>query len=222
MDTASALLGKNVETPNGELVGSVYDFVIDAHSGRVVFVLVATGGFAGMGMKLKAVPPGALSQATAKRDTLALNLEPHRWAEAPVVSKSHLDELKDPVREQAIYQYYQQVRLPPTGHSDGNAPLIKGSNNLVGTELRLARSLIGQSVMNNRNRELGHVADLTVDLNHPASTRAIFRPVSTNGSIALPISAFTISGSSLLLNCVCEPAEDSLWAGTNPSFETNL
>lgn len=214
MDTASALLGKNVEAPNGEVVGSIYDLVIDAHSGRIMFVLVATGGFAGLGTKLKAVPPSALSQVTAKRDTVALNLDFHRWAKAPTVNKSRLDELNDPAHEQAIYQYYQQVHLPPTGHTDGNAALTGSSNDTTKVELRLARNLIGQSVVNKHNQELGRVSDLTVDLSHPFSTRAIFKPLSTNGSVALPMSAFTINGAggSLLLNSVREQSDDALWA----------
>lgn len=85
--------------------------------------LIGSGGFAGLGVKLKAVPPGALSEATAKRDTLALDLNSQRWAKAPVIDIKHLAELENPATEQAIYKFYSQPQLPPTGRGTGNAAL---------------------------------------------------------------------------------------------------
>src|SRR5690348_17270259 len=70
VDTSSRagdLIGKRVESVRGETLGVVTDLVIDTRSGRLEYVIIASGGFAGIGRQQKPVPPGALSAATVKR-----------------------------------------------------------------------------------------------------------------------------------------------------------
>ena len=191
--TAKALRGKPVEDRIGEDLGRVNDFVIDSRSGRIVFVLLTSGGFAGMGARLKPVPPAALSQATAKRNVLALALEPGRWQNAPTIDKSRLGAWDNPASMRAIYEYYGQPFLSPTGRDDPK----EGAG-----RLKLASDLVGQTVVNHRNEELGRVSDLTVDLANPTNTRAIFEEDGAGSRFAVPINVFTIhgEGNSLILN----------------------
>jgi sporulation protein YlmC with PRC-barrel domain len=63
---ASDLADLDVRNAQGETVGSVHDLVIDVETGKVRYVAVAYGGFAGLGDKLFAIP---LKQFKVKKDT---------------------------------------------------------------------------------------------------------------------------------------------------------
>src|SRR3954452_6637449 len=54
---ASDLIGKTVQSKNGEKLGTINDFVIDKQSGRLDFAIISTGGLAGVGAVSKVVPP---------------------------------------------------------------------------------------------------------------------------------------------------------------------
>lgn len=53
---ASRVLRQNVYNPNGDMVGSIDDLIIDPHSGQIQQVVIGVGGFLGIGEKRVAVP----------------------------------------------------------------------------------------------------------------------------------------------------------------------
>lgn len=53
---ASDLMDLDVRNSDGASVGSVHDLVIDVETGKIRYVAVAYGGFAGLGDKLFAIP----------------------------------------------------------------------------------------------------------------------------------------------------------------------
>ena len=57
---ASDVIGMTVKNYQDEKLGKVEDLGVDVESGRIVQVVVATGGFIGIGDSLRAVPPGRL------------------------------------------------------------------------------------------------------------------------------------------------------------------
>jgi predicted regulator of Ras-like GTPase activity (Roadblock/LC7/MglB family) len=57
---ASEVIGMTVNSLQNEKLGKVSDLAVDVESGRIVLVIISTGGFLGMGDTLTAVPPGAL------------------------------------------------------------------------------------------------------------------------------------------------------------------
>lgn len=57
---ATTLKGMTVKNVLDETLGQVVDVVLDVESGRIVAVIMATGGFLGTGDELSAVPPTAL------------------------------------------------------------------------------------------------------------------------------------------------------------------
>ncbi len=57
---ASELIGMTVNNYQDEKFGKVEDLAVDVESGRIVQVILSTGGFLGIGDSLTAVPPGAL------------------------------------------------------------------------------------------------------------------------------------------------------------------
>ncbi|MEW6250383.1 MAG: PRC-barrel domain-containing protein, partial [Planctomycetota bacterium] len=53
---ASELIGKQARTGSGQDVGEIEELVFDTNRGRVLFAIVAQGGFLGIGDRLSAVP----------------------------------------------------------------------------------------------------------------------------------------------------------------------
>jgi hypothetical protein len=70
---ASKLMGTSVKNLQDEKLGNVENILVDLPSGRIVAVIVSSGGFLGMGDELSAVPPTAL-RFTTDRDTLQLDV----------------------------------------------------------------------------------------------------------------------------------------------------
>ena len=58
---ASQIAGMDVHNREGKTLGTVYDIVIDAHTGRVRYAALSYGGFMGFGDTLVAVPWGAFT-----------------------------------------------------------------------------------------------------------------------------------------------------------------
>lgn len=95
---ASELIGMDVKTYQDEKLGTVEDLAIDLESGRIVQVIMSSGGVLGIGSSLKAVPPGALHHDTAKKVVhlsadkaqleSAAKFDMDKWAESS--SSTHL------------------------------------------------------------------------------------------------------------------------------------
>ena len=57
---ASEVIGQNVKNAEGETIGEVEDLLVDMKSGEIQAVVVAAGGFLGIGDELTAVPVSSL------------------------------------------------------------------------------------------------------------------------------------------------------------------
>jgi hypothetical protein len=86
-----------------EYLGRVRDFVIDTN-GRVTFVVLAHGGFFGIGEKRVAVPFSALSYDIEK-GYLVLDISRDKFESTPAFEKANL---KDGKWAEDIYQYFGQ------------------------------------------------------------------------------------------------------------------
>jgi sporulation protein YlmC with PRC-barrel domain len=194
--------GNAVENKNGEELGSLKDIVIDTESGRVVYVIVSTGGFAGFGTRLKDVPPIAFSAATSKRDTLALDISPSHWKSAPNFANSQLASLGTPAQMRRIYQFYRQP-LPSLSEKDpGPAPALMpaGRSSEKPVHLQLASRLAGEHIVDPQGHDLGKISDVLVDLANPRTSFVLVKPGSfvtdsdsqiTDELFAISFSAFT-------------------------------
>ena len=79
---ATDIIGMTVKNYQNEKLGKVKDLAVDVESGRIVQVILSTGGFLGMGNTLNAVPPGALRHDAAD-NVLHLNASKANLAAAP-------------------------------------------------------------------------------------------------------------------------------------------
>jgi sporulation protein YlmC with PRC-barrel domain len=172
---ARALLGMDIEDNDGRQMGKLRDLAFNARDGKVLYAIVASGGLLGVRTKLRAIPPGVLSAATAKRNTLAFHATTERWQEAPTFKASDIASLARPERVREIYRHFGKRppdmkghALTPTGDT-GKAPVASKS-----IELILASDIVGTSVFDLDHIKVGTVLDLLVSFDEKHSAFVIF------------------------------------------------
>jgi hypothetical protein len=79
---ASKLMGTSVRNLQDEKLGKVENLLVDLASGRIVALVVSSGGFLGMGNELSPVPPTAL-RFTTEGDALQLDASKEVLSNAP-------------------------------------------------------------------------------------------------------------------------------------------
>jgi hyperosmotically inducible periplasmic protein len=103
---ASKLMGKPVNNLQGEKLGKVENMLLDLPSGRIVAIVVSSGGFLGMGDELSAVPPTALRFST-DRDTLQLDASKEMLTKAPHFKANQWPDFAQPIYADGIYRSYR-------------------------------------------------------------------------------------------------------------------
>ena len=103
--SADTLAGDSVFNSDGESLGKIEDFMLDVESGRIRYAVLSFGGVLGIGNKLFAVPPEALTVDT-QRKCLVLDVEKGRLENAPGFDKDNWPNFADPTLGREIYGYY--------------------------------------------------------------------------------------------------------------------
>jgi len=182
-DRLRRLLGMMVENGNGERLATVRDFVVEPHSGQVQYAILSTAGILGLRGQMFTVPAPALSMATVKERTLALDVSNVRWKNAPRFKKRDLPLLNDRDQATRICQFYGQS--VPGSKPEGPAALLPKSS------LQFATSLLGKSVISRQDGPIGRISDLLLDLTGRRPAFAIvsageFLKQKTNFAVPLP------------------------------------
>ena len=102
---ATDIIGMTVNNYQNERLGNVEDLAVDVESGRIVQVILSTGGFPGMGNTFTAVPPGALRHDAADK-VLHLNASKAKLAAALKFDTSKWDKDTQSNRVTEVYGYY--------------------------------------------------------------------------------------------------------------------
>ena len=102
---ATDIIGMTVNNYQNERLGNVKDLAVDVESGRIVQVILSTGGFLGIGYTLTAVPPGALRLNAADK-VLHLNASKAKLAAALKFDTSKWDKDTQSNRVTEVYGYY--------------------------------------------------------------------------------------------------------------------
>jgi len=146
--STETLLGSDVKNPQGQDVGDLKQLMLDPHAGRVMYAVVAMGGFLGMGGKTVIVPWHSLEVARDGK-SLVLNVSPQMLQQAPAYDKGKAsmsvptgeprgggwgvdtpyNRLYDPAQEQTISG--QVVSIETSAPMSGMAP---GMQMLVQTD----------------------------------------------------------------------------------------
>ena len=134
---ASKLMGTSVKNLQDETLGKVENLLVDLPSGRVVAVIVSSGGFLGMGNELSAVPPTAL-RFTADRDTLQLDASKEMLSGAPHFKANQWPDFAQPSYADGVYRAYRVEPYFSTNMSteaDNMARNVRDRNNRTITPL---------------------------------------------------------------------------------------
>jgi sporulation protein YlmC with PRC-barrel domain len=208
---ASDVIGMTVKNYQDEKLGKVEDLAVDVESGRIVQVILSTGGFIGIGDTLTAVPPGALHHDVAQK-VLHLDADKEKLRSAPKFEMSKWAEYSDSDHLSEVYRHYDEEpafrfiqrgdavldgqrntdgspNTVPTRKTDGtwDKDRISGESQFMIPASRLgqvqkASKLMGTSVKNLQDEKLGKVENILVDL---PSGRVVAVIVSSGGFLGM-------------------------------------
>ena len=174
---AAQLMGMKVEDSDGQKIGAIRNLIVDTRSGQLKYAVIGAGGFLGIRSTLKLAPARALSAATIKRETVALNTTLDHWNRAPSFKSAQLAALGEPARAREITDYFGQRDIRFGNASDQTLSATGGStgeqNDSQPATLKFASNLIGKRVVNPRQRPIGEVLDLLVGFGPPQPAFAI-------------------------------------------------
>ena len=92
--SALTLSGDKVRNPEGEELGRLEDFVLDLGTGRIVYAVMSFGGIMGIGTKLFAIPPSALTVGDDE-EYLVLDVDKRQLEQAPGFDKENWPDFAD-------------------------------------------------------------------------------------------------------------------------------
>jgi len=134
---ASKLMGTPVKNLQDEKLGKVENILVDLPSGRLVAVIVSSGGFLGIGDELSAIPPTAL-RFTTDRDTLQLDASKEMLSNAPHFKANQWPDLGQPSYAGGVYRAYgvqPYFATNLTAEPDNTASNVRDRNNSTLTPL---------------------------------------------------------------------------------------
>jgi sporulation protein YlmC with PRC-barrel domain len=101
----TSFCGDGVYDVAGKFLGEIEELVLDIHSGRVAYALVAVGGFLGMGRKLFAIPWSTVTvDRVYQRSVINIDLE--RLIDAPSLDGDVLPRMADPGWATEVHAYF--------------------------------------------------------------------------------------------------------------------
>lgn len=215
-EKASDLIGLEVKNYEGEKLGTVDDFAVDLETGRIVQVVLSTGGFLGLAVMMVPVPPGALHHNVANK-VIYLKSDKEKLKAAPRYGMSNWADLGQSNQVAEAYRYFGQEPYFAAVYQPALGPDPTARLGYV----QRATKLMGASVKNVQNETLGKVEQLMVDL--PAG-RVVSVVVSSGGFLgmteelsAVPPAAFQFNSEHKYLQL--DISKEAL--GNAPHFKPN-
>jgi len=186
-EKSSDIIGMEVKNYQGEKLGKVDDLALDVETGRIVQVILSTGGFVGIGDTLHAVPPGALHHDAADK-VIHLNADKETLKDAPKFEMTKWAECCESNHVVEVYRYYGERPYFIGWQVSGNTPRSnskEGEYRNHGSQLgyvQKASKLTGTTVKNLQDEKLGKVENFAVDL---SAGRIIAVIVSSGGFLGM-------------------------------------
>ena len=155
-----SVVGLEVKNHQDQKLGRVTDLALDLENGRLVEMIVSSGGFLGFGQRIVAVPYGALTFDSAG-GALRLNMDKEKFRAVPDFAMSKWAENCQSRHVAEIYRYYGQE---PYFAADGQGS--KSGNTAAEPLGYIQRSskLLRLPVNNLKNESLGRVNSFLFDL----------------------------------------------------------
>jgi sporulation protein YlmC with PRC-barrel domain len=118
------IIGSKVINVKGETLGKIENLVVDIDSGRILYVVLESGGFLGIGDKLLPVPWESLA-ALPSEGIFFLNQSKEQMEKAPAFDKNNLPDMADTHWGKGIFKHYSipmDEQRGPAGFGYGNYP----------------------------------------------------------------------------------------------------
>ena len=115
------IIGSKVINLKGEMLGKIENLVVDIDTGRIVYAVLESGGFLGIGDKLLPVPWESLA-ALPSEGIFFLNQSKEQMEKAPAFDKSNLPNMADMNWGEGIFKHYGvpgYEQWGPTGYGYG-------------------------------------------------------------------------------------------------------
>lgn len=105
---ASELIGTEINNVENKKVGTIDDLILDLPSGRVVAVIINSGGFLGLGASQNAVPPGALDFVADDSNRLKITALGDALRKSPRYKKTEATRFDEPGYTDEVYRSFEQ------------------------------------------------------------------------------------------------------------------
>jgi sporulation protein YlmC with PRC-barrel domain len=99
------IIGSKVINLKGQTLGKIENLVVDIDTGRIVYAVVESGGFLGIGDKLLPVPWESLA-ALPSEGIFFLNQSKEQMEKAPAFDRKNLPNMGDMVWGANVFKYY--------------------------------------------------------------------------------------------------------------------
>lgn len=145
LEEAGKIIGQVVVDTQNQKVGRVKELAVDWQAGRVVEILIDTGGFLTSHGRIVAIPPETLA-AMESGDGLRMTGDVDEFENAPEFDQSRW---KDTTGAAAVADVYERFHVHPYGQV---------------TTLEPSSKIVGLAIRNQHNQRLGKVETLVVKL----------------------------------------------------------
>jgi sporulation protein YlmC with PRC-barrel domain len=163
MVKASDVLGGDIKNLQDETLGEVKELALDVESGRLLYVIAIIGATAGIGGQTVALPPHLLTYDNQR--TLRVDAAKEKLKGAPAFDLSKWDEYGVTNRIPEFYGYFGREDAANPPRATGIPAETTARSEVKGGGLERASKIVGSTVENLQNQNLGKVQDLIVDLN---------------------------------------------------------
>lgn len=111
---ASKVKGTKVYSPAGDSLGSIYDVMLNKHSGHVTYAVLSFGGFLGMGEKYHPLPWNKLTY-DERQGGYVVDLDKSVLEGAPAYAASDSPDWETGRYGNTVDEYYAAFPLTPRG-----------------------------------------------------------------------------------------------------------
>jgi sporulation protein YlmC with PRC-barrel domain len=216
VEKASDLIGMGVQNYEGVKLGKVDDIAVDLETGRIVQVILSTGGFLGLSVMLVPVPPGALHQDAAMK-VLNLKADLAKLRAAPWYGMSSWANLGQSNQVAEIYRYHGQQPYFAAARQPEQGPDPTARLGYV----QRTTKIMGVSVKNVQKETLGKVENVMMDFSEGRVVAVILK---SSGSLGVgevlcpvPSAAFQFNSEQKYLQLDTSKTE----LGNTPHFKDN-
>jgi hypothetical protein len=160
VQSSISLIGMKILDADDRPLGTVKDLAIDLENGRLVEVIIASGGFLGLGQRTVAVPPGALLYDPADGQ-FHLSVDRVQYAAAPSFDMSNW---QDHCQSSKVAESYRYFGMTPYFAADGQDSKTGNTATEPLGFVQRSSKLVNLPVRNIHDELLGYVNTLLYNL----------------------------------------------------------